>query len=167
LKSGDVIQSNVRIGFGYDVHRLVQGRKLILGGVEIPHQMGLEGHSDADILLHAVSDALLGAAGLGDIGKHFPNSDPRFKGISSMVLLKHVAELLSQHRFGVVNIDATVVLEKPQVSPYIDEMRRNIGSVLNILPQNVSVKATTHEGLGFVGTGQGASAHAVALLIQL
>jgi 2-C-methyl-D-erythritol 2,4-cyclodiphosphate synthase len=167
LKSGDVIQSNVRIGFGYDVHRLAQGRKLILGGVEIPHQMGLEGHSDADVLLHAVSDALLGAAGLGDIGKHFPNSDPRFKNISSMILLRHVAELLSQHRFGVVNIDATVVIEKPHVSPYIDEMRRNIGSILNILPQNVSVKATTHEGLGFVGSGQGASAHAVALLIQL
>ncbi|MEK9136355.1 MAG: 2-C-methyl-D-erythritol 2,4-cyclodiphosphate synthase [Bacteroidota bacterium] len=154
-----------RIGFGYDVHRLVAGRKLVLGGVEIPHPLGFEGHSDADILLHAVCDSLLGAAALGDIGKHFPNTDPRYKGISSLILLKHVADLLVQHRFTVVNIDATVVIEKPKIAPYIEMIRQNIADALKISMQQISVKATTSEGLGFVGGEQGAAAHAVAMII--
>ena len=152
------------IGFGYDVHRLVAGRKLMLGGVEIPHPLGLEGHSDADILVHAVCDSLLGAAALGDIGKHFPNTDPRYKGISSLILLKHVADLLVQHRFTVVNIDATVVMEKPKIAPYVELMRQNIADALKISMNQISIKATTHEGLGFVGTEQGAAAHAVAMI---
>ncbi|HXX65404.1 MAG TPA: 2-C-methyl-D-erythritol 2,4-cyclodiphosphate synthase [Bacteroidota bacterium] len=156
--------SQQRIGFGYDVHRLVEGRRLVLGGVDIPYPMGLEGHSDADVLLHAVADALLGAAALGDIGKHFPNTDPRYQGISSLILLRHVAELLTQRRCTVVNVDATVVLEAPKIAPYVDLMRQNIADSLAISIEQISVKATTHEGLGFVGTHQGASAHAVALL---
>jgi len=142
----------------------VEGRKLILGGVEISHAKGLEGHSDADVLVHALSDALLGAAALGDIGKHFPNTDPRYKGISSLILLKHVADLLTQHRFSVVNVDVTVVLEVPQIAPYIEMIRQNIAGVLKIAPGQISIKATTHEGLGFVGTEQGAAAHAVAMI---
>ncbi|MEW6511497.1 MAG: 2-C-methyl-D-erythritol 2,4-cyclodiphosphate synthase [Bacteroidota bacterium] len=153
-----------RIGFGYDVHRLVEGRKLIIGGVEIPHPTGLEGHSDADILLHAIADALLGAAGLGDIGKHFPNTDPRYKGISSLILLRHVGDLLVQHRCTIANIDATVALDAPRIAPHADAMKRNIADALLITPEQVSIKATTHEGLGFVGAAQGAAAHAVALL---
>jgi 2-C-methyl-D-erythritol 2,4-cyclodiphosphate synthase len=153
-----------RIGFGYDVHRMVQGRKLILGGVELPHGAGFDGHSDADILLHAVADALLGALALGDIGKHFPNTDPRYKGISSMILLRHVSDLLAQRRSTVVNIDATVVMEAPKIAPYIDLMRQNIADALKITPEQVSIKATTHEGLGFIGAGEGASAHAVAMV---
>jgi 2-C-methyl-D-erythritol 2,4-cyclodiphosphate synthase len=140
------------------------GRKLILGGVTIPHPEGLEGHSDADVLLHAVADALLGAAALGDIGKHFPNTDPRFKGISSLILLRHVADLLAGHRFAVGNIDATVVLESPTIAPYVDLMRQNIADALRIPLQQISVKATTHESLGFIGAGDGAAAHAVALI---
>jgi 2-C-methyl-D-erythritol 2,4-cyclodiphosphate synthase len=147
------------------VHRLVEGRKLILGGVEITHPVGFEGHSDADILLHAICDSLLGAAALGDIGKHFPNTDPRYKGISSVILLKHVADLLVQHRFAIVNIDATVVMEKPKIAPYVELMRHNIVDVLKISMQQISIKATTHEGLGFVGTGQGAAAHAIAMIV--
>jgi 2-C-methyl-D-erythritol 2,4-cyclodiphosphate synthase len=148
------------------VHRLVEDRKLILGGVEIPSPKGLEGHSDADVLLHAIADALLGAAALGDIGKHFPNTDQRYKGISSLLLLRHVADLLMRHRYAVVNIDATVVLEEPKIAPHIDVMRQNIADALALPMQKVSVKATTGEGLGFVGNGEGAVAHAVALLIQ-
>jgi 2-C-methyl-D-erythritol 2,4-cyclodiphosphate synthase len=148
------------------VHRLVEDRKLILGGVEIPSPKGLEGHSDADVLLHAIADALLGAAALGDIGKHFPNTDQRYKGISSLLLLRHVADLLMRHRYAVVNIDATVVLEEPKIAPHIDVMRQNIADALALPMQKVSVKATTGEGVGFVGTGEGAVAHAVALLIQ-
>jgi 2-C-methyl-D-erythritol 2,4-cyclodiphosphate synthase len=143
---------------------LVAGRKLILGGIEIPHPMGFEGYSDADILLHAICDSLLGAAALGDIGKHFPNTDPRYKGISSVILLKHVADLLVQHRFTVVNIDATVVMEKPKIAPYVELMRQNIADALKISMQQISIKATTHEGLGFIGTEQGAAAHAVAMI---
>jgi 2-C-methyl-D-erythritol 2,4-cyclodiphosphate synthase len=153
-----------RIGFGYDVHRLVEGRKLILGGVDVPYSRGLDGHSDADVLLHAIADALLGAAALGDIGRHFPTDDPRYKGISSLILLRHVGDLLLQHRCSVVNIDATVVLEAPKIAPYADKMRQNIADALKIPIDRISIKATTHEGLGFVGSGQGASAHAVALL---
>ena len=140
----------------------MKGRKLVLGGVEVPHSKGLEGHSDADILLHALADALLGAAALGDIGKHFPDTDPRYKDISSLILLKHVAEMLSQNRYTVLNVDATVVLENPKIGPYIELMRQNISDTLNVSPQQVSIKATTHEGLGFVGAGEGAVAHAVA-----
>jgi 2-C-methyl-D-erythritol 2,4-cyclodiphosphate synthase len=158
--------SSVRIGYGYDVHRLVPGRKLVLGGVEIPHETGLEGHSDADVLLHAISDALLGAAALGDIGKHFPNSDPRFKGISSLILLQQVGDLLNQHRFEIVNIDATVVLDAPTIAPFVDRMRSNIANALTISPQQVSVKATTSEGLGFVGARQGGAAHAIVSIVQ-
>lgn len=144
----------------------MEGPKLILGGVEIPHAKGLEGHSDADVLIHAIADALLGAAGLGDIGKHFPNTDPRYKGISSLILLRHVADLLIQHRFSIGNVDATVVLEQPKISPHVDQMKQNISVALNIAPHQISIKATTHEGLGFVGTEQGAAAHAVAMINQ-
>lgn len=140
-------------------------RKLILGGVEIPFHLGLEGHSDADVLLHAVCDSLLGAAALGDIGKHFPNTDPRYKGISSLILVKHVADLLVQHRFDVVNIDATVVMERPRIAPYVELMRQNIADTLKISMQQISIKATTHEGLGFVGTEQGVAAHSVAMIM--
>ncbi|MFN0158244.1 MAG: 2-C-methyl-D-erythritol 2,4-cyclodiphosphate synthase [Bacteroidota bacterium] len=155
-----------RIGYGYDVHRLAEGRKLILGGVDIPHTKGLDGHSDADVLLHAIMDALLGASGLGDIGKHFPDTDPRYKGISSLLLLKHVGDLLTHNRFSIINIDATVALERPKIAPHIPAMLQNIADVLKVTPQQVSIKATTHEGLGFVGTEQGAAAHAVASIIQ-
>jgi 2-C-methyl-D-erythritol 2,4-cyclodiphosphate synthase len=134
--------------------------------VEIPHPTGLEGHSDADVLLHAVSDALLGAAALGDIGRHFPDTDPRYQGISSLLLLKHVGDLLAQHRFSVVNVDVTLILQTPKIAPYADQMRSNIASALNVAPGQVSVKATTSEGLGFVGAGEGAAAHAVASIIQ-
>jgi 2-C-methyl-D-erythritol 2,4-cyclodiphosphate synthase len=155
-----------RIGFGYDVHRLAPGRKLVLGGVEIPSDLGLDGHSDADVLLHAIMDALLGATGLGDIGKHFPDTDPRYRGISSLLLLRHVAELLTQHRFAVVNIDSTVVLERPRIAPHIPAMQIQIAGVLAVSPQQISIKATSQEGLGFVGSGEGAAAHAVACLVQ-
>jgi len=146
---------------------LAEGRKLTLGGVDIPHNKGLDGHSDADVLLHAIMDALLGATGLGDIGKHLPDTDPRYKGISSMLLLKHIGDLLQQHRFTIINIDATVVLERPKIAPHIPDMLANISGVLNISPQQVSIKATSNEGLGFVGTEQGAAAHAVASVVQL
>jgi 2-C-methyl-D-erythritol 2,4-cyclodiphosphate synthase len=138
----------------------------MLGGVEIPSEVGLDGHSDADVLLHAIMDALLGATGLGDIGKHFPDTDPRYKGISSLLLLRHVAELLMQHRFAVVNIDSTVVLERPRIAPHIPAMQAQIAGVLAVSPQQISIKATSQEGLGFVGSGEGAAAHAVACLVQ-
>ena len=150
-----------RIGFGFDVHKLTSDRKLILGGVEIPFEKGLLGHSDADVLLHAICDALLGAAALGDIGKHFPDTDQRFKGISSIELLKNVSTLLFHHNYSVVNIDSTVVLERPKIAPYVDQMKQNISSALGISSNQVSVKATTNEGLGFVGVGEGAVAYAV------
>ena len=154
----------MRIGHGYDVHRLVAGRKLILGGVEIPHETGLLGHSDADVLTHAVMDALLGAAALGDIGKHFPDTDPAYKGISSILLLQKVGELLEEHCFLIENIDATILAQRPKLRPYIDEMRRNIASACNLDLDCVSIKATTEEGLGFTGRGEGIAAHAVCLL---
>ena len=155
-----------RTGFGFDVHRLVVGRKLILGGVDIPSDLGLEGHSDADVLLHAVMDALAGAAALGDIGKHFPNTDQQYKDISSLVLLSHIGELLKKEKYHVINIDVTVVLEKPKILPYADQMRNNIASALNITSDQVSIKATTNEGLGFIGARDGAVAHAVASIIR-
>jgi len=148
------------------VHRLVEGRPLILGGVEIPSPKGLDGHSDADVVLHALADALLGAAALGDIGRHFPNTDPRYKGISSLILLGHVADLLRKHRFAVVNADVTLLLEAPRIAPHVDRMRATIARALDITPEQVSVKATTGEGMGFVGTGEGAAAYAAVLLMS-
>ncbi len=154
----------MRIGMGYDVHRLVEERKLILGGVEIPYEKGLLGHSDADVLLHAVMDALLGAAALGDIGKHFPDTDPAYKGISSVKLLEHVGALLEENLFLIENIDATIIAQAPKMRPYIDDMRKNIADALGITVEQVNVKATTEEGLGFTGTGEGISAQAICLL---
>lgn len=154
----------MRIGMGYDVHRLTEGRKLIIGGVDIPYEKGLLGHSDADVLLHAIMDALLGAAALGDIGKHFPDSDPAYKGISSMELLGKVGQLLEDNSFLIENIDATIIAQAPKMRPYIDTMRENIARVLQIEVSQVNVKATTEEGLGFTGTGEGISSQAVCLL---
>ena len=154
----------MRIGMGYDVHKLVEGRKLILGGVEIPYEKGLLGHSDADVLLHAIMDALLGAAALGDIGKHFPDTDPAFKGISSIKLLEQVGELLEKNCFFIENIDATIIAQAPKMRPFIDTMRQNIAKALNIDASQISVKATTEEGLGFTGTGEGISSQAICLI---
>lgn len=154
----------MRIGMGYDVHKLVQGRRLILGGVDIPWELGLLGHSDADVLVHAVMDALLGAAGLDDIGKHFPDTDPQYKGISSIRLLEHVAGLLTEHGYAVGNIDATVIAQRPKLRPYIDEMRGNMARALDIPIADINVKATTEEGLGFTGEGLGIAAWAICLL---
>ncbi len=154
----------MRIGTGYDVHRLVEGRKCIIGGVEIPHEKGLSGHSDADVLLHAVMDALLGAAALGDIGKHFPDTEETYRGISSLELLKKVGDLLEEHTFLIENIDATIIAQAPKMRPHIDRMRENIARALGLEPAQVSVKATTEEGLGFTGSGEGISAQAVCLL---
>ena len=156
--------TNLRIGHGYDVHRLTEGRALILGGVEIPYEKGLLGHSDADVLTHAVMDALLGAAALGDIGKLFPDSDAAYKGISSIELLKRVKARLAEAGFETVNLDATILAQAPKLAPYRDEMRGNIACALDIPSSRVSVKATTEEGLGFTGSGEGIAAHAVALL---
>ena len=155
---------NLRIGHGYDVHKLVEDRKLVLGGVEVPHTLGLLGHSDADVLIHAVMDAIIGALGLGDIGKHFPDTDPKYKGISSMKLLCEVKKLMDEQGAEVVNIDATVVAQKPKLLPYIETMRKNIASALDTCICNVNVKATTEERLGFTGREEGISAHAVVLL---
>ena len=154
----------MRIGMGHDVHRLVEGRKFIMGGVEIPYEKGLLGHSDADVLLHAVMDALLGAAALGDIGKHFPDTDEKYKGISSLQLLKHVSLLLEEKEYSIINIDATIVAQRPKMRPYIDKMRENIASVVGIDVDRVNVKATTEEGLGFTGEGLGISADAICLI---
>ena len=156
--------TNLRIGHGYDVHRLVEGRKLILGGVDIPWEKGLLGHSDADVLTHAVMDALSGAARLGDIGKLFPDTDPAYAGISSLKLLGEVGRLLKEQGFTVVNIDATLLAQRPKVAPYKAQMAENIASVLGIDVEQVNVKATTEEGLGFTGDGSGMAAHAVVLL---
>lgn len=155
----------MRIGHGYDVHRFTEGRPLVLGGVTVAHDRGLLGHSDADVLTHAVMDALLGAAALGDIGLHFPDSDPAYRGISSLTLLSRVGELLAEKGYRVGNIDATVVAEEPKLRPYIDAMRANLAGALGIEPERVSVKATTEEGLGFTGERLGIAAHAVCLLV--
>ena len=157
----------MRVGMGYDVHKLVEGRDLILGGVKIPHTLGLLGHSDADVLLHAIMDALLGAAALGDIGKHFPDTDPKYKGISSIKLLEHVADLISEKGYVVENIDATIIAQKPKMRPYIEEMEKNIAKALGIDVSQINVKATTEEGLGFTGTEQGISAQAVCALTTI
>ena len=154
----------MRIGFGYDVHRLVSGRKLILGGVQIPHEKGLEGHSDADVLLHAICDGILGAMGEGDIGKHFPNSDPRYRGISSLELLKSVASMMNRQKWKVENLDSTVVAEQPMIGSHIPQMAEKIAGALEIPPSRVNIKATTSEGLGFVGEKKGIVAYAVVLL---
>ena len=154
----------MRIGTGYDVHRLAEGRALILGGVQIPYEKGLLGHSDADVLIHAVMDALLGAAALGDIGKHFPDSDPAYAGISSLLLLERTFFLLKEAGYGIINIDTTIVAQKPKLAAYIESMRDNIARCLKLLPEQVSVKATTEEGLGFTGRGEGIAAQAVCLI---
>lgn len=151
-----------RFGMGYDVHQLVEGRKLIIGGVEIPFEKGLLGHSDADVLLHAISDALLGAAALGDIGKHFPDTDERYKGADSLKLLEEVGRLLAEKGYTVGNVDATIVAQRPKMAPYIPVMRENIARVLHVDVDRINVKATTEEHLGFTGSGQGISAYAVA-----
>lgn len=155
---------NFRIGHGYDVHRLVEGRDLILGGVKIEYEKGLLGHSDADVLLHAISDAILGACAERDIGFHFPDNDQSIKGISSLIILAKCGEILASHGYTVSNIDATVIAQKPKLSPYITEMKNNIASTLGIPPESVNVKATTEEKLGFTGSGEGISAHAVCIV---
>ncbi len=154
----------MRIGHGYDVHKLVEERKLILGGVDIPYEKGLLGHSDADVLAHAVMDALLGAAGLGDIGRHFPDTDPAYAGADSLVLLERVMELLGQHGWQVENVDATILAQRPKLAPYIPQMRENLAARMGAPQGRINIKATTEEGLGFTGSGQGIAAHAVCLL---
>ena len=157
----------MRVGMGYDVHKLTEGRKLILGGVDIPWEKGLLGHSDADVLIHAVMDALLGAAALGDIGKHFPDTDQAYKGISSVKLLVHVAGLLREHGYEVGNIDATIIAQKPKMAPHILQMRKNMADALGIPESKINVKATTEEGLGFTGSGEGISSQAICLLTEI
>lgn len=156
----------MRVGHGYDVHRLVEGRKLILGGVEIPWEKGLLGHSDADVLVHAVMDALLGAAGLWDIGHAFPDNDPAYAGIDSMLLLARVRDMLTEKGYTVGNVDATILAQRPKLAGHIPQMRRNIAQVLGVEEDCINVKATTEEGLGFTGSGEGMAAHAVALLVR-
>jgi 2-C-methyl-D-erythritol 2,4-cyclodiphosphate synthase len=156
----------MRIGQGYDVHRLAAGRKLILGGVEVPFELGLLGHSDADVLTHAIMDALLGAAGLGDIGQHFPDSDPAYAGADSLRLLGAVMEKLTQAGWQVGNVDATLIAQRPKLMAYLPQMRQNLALVMGVRPDRVNVKATTEEGLGFTGSGQGIAAQAVALLME-
>jgi 2-C-methyl-D-erythritol 2,4-cyclodiphosphate synthase len=154
----------IRIGFGYDAHRLVIGRALVLGGVKIPYELGLQGHSDADVLIHAVCDALLGAAGLGDLGTHFPDTDPELEGVSSVVILKRVAGMVRNGGFELQNLDSTVVAEAPKLAPYIETMIATIADALEVEPRQVNVKATTTEGMGFAGRGDGMAAYAVAVL---
>ena len=154
----------IRVGNGYDVHRLVEGRKLILGGVDVPHSMGLDGHSDADVLVHALCDALLGAVGAGDIGKHFPDTDPKWKGISSLHLLKEVMRMCKD--FKLANADSVIVAQKPKLAPYIPEMKKNIAAILDVEADQINIKATTTERLGFAGREEGISAYAVALLVK-
>lgn len=157
----------MRVGMGYDVHRLVEGRDLILGGVSIDYEKGLLGHSDADVLLHAIMDAVLGAAALGDIGKHFPDTDPAYKGASSISLLKAVCELIQIEGYKIVNIDATIIAQQPKMRPHIEQMRKNIADAMNMEMNCVNVKATTEEGLGFTGTGEGISSQAICLLEEI
>ena len=154
----------MRVGMGYDVHKLVENRELIMGGVTIPYEKGLLGHSDADVLLHAIMDALLGAAALGDIGKHFPDTDEKYKGISSMRLLEQVGKLLDEHLYIVENIDATIIAQRPKMRPHIDQMRENMAKALKIDVDQINVKATTEEGLGFTGSGEGISSQAICAI---
>ena len=155
---------NFRIGHGYDVHRLVEGRDLILGGVKIEYEKGLLGHSDADVLCHAISDAILGACAERDIGFHFPDNDQSIKGISSLIILARCGEILASHGYSISNIDATVIAQKPKLAPYIEEMKNNVAKTLGTAPENVNIKATTEEKLGFTGSGEGISAHAVCIV---
>lgn len=157
----------MRIGMGYDVHKLVEDRKLIIGGVEIPYEKGLLGHSDADVLLHAISDAILGAAALGDIGKHFPDTDPSYKGADSLKLLEEVVKLVNDKGYVIENIDSTIIAQKPKMAPHIPQMRANIAKALGVDIDRVNVKATTEEGLGFTGAGEGISSQAIALLTSV
>lgn len=159
--------SNIRIGHGYDVHKLVTDRKLILGGVDIPYEKGLLGHSDADVLLHAISDALLGAAALGDIGKHFPDTDAAYKNADSLILLSRVLDIIKERGYQVSNVDATVIAQAPKLAPHIEKMRQNIANALNTDIDAISVKATTEERLGFTGSGEGISAHAVCIIEKI
>lgn len=154
----------MRVGIGYDVHRLTEGRELILGGVNIEYQYGLDGHSDADVLIHAIMDALLGAAALGDIGRHFPDTDEKYRGISSISLLEHVAHLLDENGYEVGNVDAVIIAQAPKLAPHIEQMRKNIAQALSVDPGQISIKATTEEGLGFTGEKKGISSQAVCLL---
>ena len=157
----------MRVGLGYDVHKLVEDRKLILGGVTIPYEKGLLGHSDADVLVHAIMDALLGATALGDIGKHFPDTDPAYKGICSIELLKHVGNLLEENLYVIENIDATIIAQRPKMAPHIETMRQNIATALGLEVDQVNVKATTEEGLGFTGSGEGISSQAICLVEKI
>lgn len=157
----------MRVGLGYDVHKLVEGRELILGGVNIPYEKGLLGHSDADVLVHAIMDALLGAAALGDIGKHFPDTDPAYKGISSLELLACVGKLLDEHMYVIENIDATIIAQKPKMAPHIQKMRENVAEVLGIELDQINIKATTEEGLGFTGAGEGISSQAICAIEKI
>ena len=157
----------MRVGMGYDVHKLVEGRDLIMGGVHIPHEKGLLGHSDADVLLHAISDALLGAAALGDIGKHFPDTDPKYKGADSLKLLEHVGKLLDEKLYVIENIDATIIAQRPKMAPHIPKMRENIAGALGLDVDQVNVKATTEEGLGFTGSGEGISSQAICAIVKI
>ena len=159
--------TNLRVGHGYDVHRLVENRALILGGVRIEHTLGLLGHSDADVLLHAVMDSLLGAAALGDIGKHFPDSDDRYKGADSLLLTKKIGEILREQGYQIVNVDATVLAQKPKLAPHIPQMRENIASALGCSIDQISVKATTEERLGFTGNEQGMASHAICMIEKI
>ncbi len=156
----------MRVGMGYDVHKLVEGRDLIIGGVKIEHECGLLGHSDADVLLHAIMDALLGAAALGDIGTHFPDTDPRYKGADSIKLMEHVGQLLRENGYRIGNVDATIIAQRPKMAPHIPDMRKNIAGALGVEVSRINVKATTEEGLGFTGSGAGISSQAICLLEQ-
>lgn len=156
----------MRIGMGYDVHRLVEDRKLIIGGIEIPHIKGLLGHSDADVLIHAIMDSLLGASALGDIGKHFPDTSAKYKGISSLLLLKKVGELLSEEGYKIVNIDATIIAEKPKMAPHIPSMLKKVANALGIDENRINIKATTEEGLGFTGSGEGIASQSICLITK-
>jgi 2-C-methyl-D-erythritol 2,4-cyclodiphosphate synthase len=156
--------TSLRIGHGYDVHRLVDGRPLILGGVNVPFSQGLLGHSDADVLTHAIMDALLGAAALGDIGRHFPDNDEAFAGANSLKLAEHVAALLQQHGYAIVNVDATLIAQRPKIAPYIEQMRKNLADALGVKIEQINVKGTTEEHLGFTGEGLGMAAHAICLI---
>lgn len=157
---------DIKIGIGFDVHSFAEGRRLVLGGIEIPSEKGLEGHSDADVLLHAISDAILGALALGDIGKHFPNTDPKWKDVDSSVILKHCYEIVKSNGYSISNIDSMLALESPKISPYIQQMQNRIADILQISPSQISIKATTTEKLGFVGRSEGAVAMATVLLIK-
>lgn len=157
----------MRVGMGYDVHRLTENRDLILGGVKIPYEKGLLGHSDADVLLHAIMDALLGAAAMGDIGNHFPDTDPEYEGASSMKLLEHVGKLLEEENYQIINIDATIIAQRPKMAPHIPQMVENVARVLKLEKNQVNIKATTEEGLGFTGTGEGISSQAICALMPI